>query len=107
MLATILFCLVLASGIPAYATRRSECRQGRGSVTRKIHGFKIQISPFPDKSNPDLDECEAEIYDQRGEVIFSEHDWGFTILLAGVDVNGDGTPDVVLEAFSGGMHCCW
>jgi hypothetical protein len=103
----ILFCLVLASGIPAYAADRSDCRQGRGRVTRKIHGFKIQISPYPDKSNPDLDECEAEIYDPRGDVIFSEHDWGFTIDLAGIDVNGDGIPDVVLEAFSGGVHCCW
>jgi hypothetical protein len=103
----IVFSLILASGIPAYATHRSECRQGRGSVTRKIHGFKIQISPYPDKSNPDLDECEAEIYDPRGNVIFSEHDWGFALDLAGVDVNGDGIPDVVLEAFSGGMHCCW
>ncbi len=103
----ILFCLMLASGIPAYAANRSECRQGRGSVTKKIHGFKIQIAPYPDKSNPDLDECEAEIYDPRGDVIFSEHHWGFAILLAGVNVNGDGIPDVVLEAFSGGMHCCW
>ena len=103
----ILFCLLLASGIPAYAANRSECRQGRGSVLRKIRGFEIRISPYPDKSNPDLDECEAEIYDPRGDVIFSEHDWGFAILLAGVDVNGDGIPDVVLDAFSGGMHCCW
>src|SRR5216683_233641 len=61
---TILFCLVLASGIPAYASNRSECRQGRGSVVRKIRGFEIRISPYPDKSNPDLDECEAEIYDE-------------------------------------------
>jgi hypothetical protein len=103
----IVICLALASGIPTYATHRPECRQGRGRVTRKIHGFKIQISPYPDKSNPDLDECEAEIYDPRGDVIFSEHDWGFALDLAGVDVNGDGIPDVVLEAFSGGMHCCW
>ena|SRR6266567_88218 len=97
----ILFLLVLASGIPAYAANRSECRQGRGSVVRKIHGFEIQISPYPD------DECEAEIYDPRGDVIFSEHDWGFSIEVAGVDVNGDGIPDVVLEAYSGGAHCCW
>src|SRR5712691_4482250 len=103
----ILFLLVLASGIPAYAANRSECRQGRGSVVRKIHGFEIQISPYPDKSNPVLDECEAEIYDPRDDVIFSEHDWGFSIEVAGDDVNGDGIPDIVLEAFSGGAHCCW
>ncbi|SRR5712691_4514869 len=104
---SILFCLLLASGIPAYAANRSECRQGRGSVLRKIRGFEIRISPYPDKEDPLEDECEAEIYDRRGDVIFSEHDWGFSIVLAGVDVNGDGIPDVVLEAFSGGTHCCW
>src|SRR5713226_8068037 len=82
MSCVILFYLVLASGIPAYASNRSECRQGRGSVVRKIRGFEIRISPYPDKSNPDLDECEAEIYDPRGDVIFSEHDWGFAIQLA-------------------------
>src|SRR6266851_8337942 len=102
----ILFSLVLASGIPVYAANEPACWKGVGSVTKKLDGFEIQISPYPDKDNPDLDECEAEVYDPRGDVIFSEHDSSFVIELAGVDVNGDGIPDVVLEAFSGGMHCC-
>lgn len=103
----ILFFLVLASGIPAYAANEPACVQGDRSVTKKIEGFEIQISPYPDKDDPLLDECETEIYDPRGDVIFSEHDWSFVIELAGADVNGDGIPDVVLEAYSGGAHCCW
>ena len=107
MRAIFLLCLVFAPGIPAYAAGEPACSQGEGSVTRKLEGFELQIAPYPDANNPDLDECEAEIYDPRGDVIFSEHDWSFAIELAGVDVNGDGIPDVVLEAYSGGAHCCW
>ena len=107
MRAIFLLCLVFAPGIPAYAAGEPACSQGEGSVTRKLEGFELQIAPYPDANNPDLDECEAEIYDARGDVIFSEHDWSFAIELAGVDVNGDGIPDVVLEAYSGGAHCCW
>ena len=47
------------------------------------------------------------MYDPRGDVIFSEHDGAFSIELVGDDVNGDGIPDVVLQAYSGGAHCCW
>ena len=101
------FWLTLASGIPAYALDEPSCSHGLGRVTKKLDGFELQIAPYPDANNPDLDECEAEIYDPRGDVIFSEHDWSFAIELAGVDVNGDGIPDVVLEAYSGGAHCCW
>jgi len=101
------FWLTLTSGIPAYALDEPSCSQGEGTVTRKLEGFELQIAPYPDANNPDLDECEAEIYDPRGDVIFSEHDWGFSIEVAGDDVNGDGIPDVVLEAYSGGAHCCW
>jgi len=102
------FILVLASGISASASNEPACMHGRGHISKKLTGgFEIQVSPFPDKSNPDLDECEAEIYNPSGDVFFSEHDWSFVIELAGPDVNGDGIPDVVLEAYSGGAHCCW
>jgi len=101
------FWLTLASGVPTYALDEPSCLHGVGKATKKLEGFELQISTYPDANNPDLDECEAEIYDPRGDVIFSEHDWSFAIELAGVDVNGDGIPDIVLEAYSGGAHCCW
>lgn len=41
------------------------------------------------------------------KTIFTESDWAFSLKLAGEDTNGDGVPDVVLEAYSGGAHCCW
>lgn len=102
----MVFLVAVVSSPPAAAAKG--CYHGRGHIIKKMaRGFEIQISRYPDKDNPELDECEAEIYDPRGDVIFSEHDWGFSIGVAGYDVNGDGIPDVVLEAYSGGAHCCW
>jgi hypothetical protein len=37
-------------------------------------------------------------------VIFSAHDPGMALVVAGRDVNGDGVPDIVLEGDSGGVH---
>jgi hypothetical protein len=39
--------------------------------------------------------------------VFSELDTTFDIALSERDVNGDGIPELVLEGFSGGLHCCW
>jgi len=103
----VLVLLAAAAECCAFSADKPSCRAGQGNVEKKIEGFEIQISPYPDKDNPELDECEAELYDPRGDVIFSQHDWSFSIALTSQDVNGDGIPDIVLEAYFGGAHCCW
>jgi hypothetical protein len=98
--------MAVAAGYPAAAAKG--CYQGRGHVRKKLAGgFEIRISPSPDKEDIYDAECRAVVLDAKKKTIFAEDDWGFTIEVAGEDVNADGIPDVVLEAYSGGAHCCW
>ena len=80
---------------------------GDRTIVRQVEGFRIRIAPYHDKNDPDFIQCRAVIRDQANKTIFSDHDFGFKINLTGKDINGDGVPDVVLESYSGGAHCCW
>ena len=103
---TVFLTLLLVSGASAAPQQENSCAFGEGTVTRQVAGFQVSIAPHRDEEDPDRPECSAVIRSPDDKVIFSEHDAGFAMILAG-DVNGDGIPDVVLEAFSGGAHCCW
>ncbi len=99
---------LLAAACNCFAAQdKPACSFGEGSVTRQVAGFEIRIAPYRDKENPGLPQCRAVIRDASRKIVFSGHDSGFAIVLAGEDVNGDGAPDAVLEAYSGGAHCCW
>ena len=100
------FLLVLALGGPARASGKSGCRAGEGRVTKKVAGFEIVLGRDPDDETHEAS-CQATVFDPDQKAIFTEHDWGFFIVLAGEDVNGDGVSDVILEGYSGGAHCCW
>jgi len=110
-------CLALASCLlmlfltlatqPAIAAGKLSCRAGQGRTSKNAAGFQIKVLPNPDKVDEFDPECRALILDAKKNEIFSEEDWGFSIEVAGQDVNGDGIPDVVLKAYSGGAHCCW
>jgi hypothetical protein len=102
----VIVLLPLAAGHPAWAAGADSCFFGNGSVTKQVAGFQTKISPYHHKDFPH-EGCRAVVRDQNRKVVFSEHDFGFSIALLGEDVNGDGVPDVVLEAYSGGAHCCW
>ncbi|HKD80650.1 MAG TPA: VCBS repeat-containing protein [Candidatus Angelobacter sp.] len=71
---------------------------------KRVNGFVIRLAPFSAAEN---EPCRAQFIDARGKIVFSAADWGLSVVLAGKDVNGDGIPDVVLEGYSGGAHCCW
>ena len=99
--------LLLAAVSVTPAAAKDSCAHGKGTANRTISGFGIKLAPHPDPEHPEDVECEASISDANHKLIFDEHDWGFSIALAGEDVNGEAIPDVVLEAYSGGAHCCW
>lgn len=81
------------------------CSAGEGKATRMLWtGYQLRAYPSRDKDKT----CTAEIVDRDGGVVFSRDEVQFEWNAAtGRDVNGDRAPDVVLEGFTGGAHCCW
>jgi hypothetical protein len=86
---------------------RDECFQGRGRVVRTVRSVKVRITPGVDKDSLNEPICRLVVSDLNGNVILSETDSSFEVLLDNKDINGDGIPDLVLLGFSGGSHCCW
>ncbi len=85
----------------------SGCHYGKGKVARNIRTVKLSITPAVDKDAPNDPICHLIVQDLAGNVFLSEDDISFEILSDSKDINGDGIPDLVLEAYSGGAHCCW
>ncbi|OFV95528.1 MAG: hypothetical protein A3F68_07760 [Acidobacteria bacterium RIFCSPLOWO2_12_FULL_54_10] len=70
-----------------------------------MSGFTIEVRP---EINPEYMNCFATVRSPKGDVIFEINDYGMDIAsISGNDINGDGQPEAVIEAFSGGAHCCW
>ncbi len=97
-------CLCVGSA-SLFAKDRADCRFGGKTITRKLpSGFVVRLSPM----NGRLGEgCRAVLIDSHNKVVFSASEWDISPVLSVKDVNGDGSPDIVLEGYSGGAHCCW
>jgi len=107
----ILTCICCMSAIAARGNNRSPyyCFQdvlaglATGGGTSGSHGFTINVAPDNGEYG-----CRAKIVSLKGKLVFEYDNWGIDIVpVSGKDINGDGAPDVVLEGFSGGAHCCW
>lgn len=104
----ILF-LLLAAPAGAAAQQKtaspqeSGCRQSSGRYRRTFQHFVLLIA-----ANPGNDEkpCRAQLRDSDGRLIFEAADVAVSLLDV-EDINGDGQPDLAIEGFSGGAHCCW
>ena len=100
--------LLLDTGSQAFPLGgNSKCWHGRGKVRRVIRGLKVEITPTVDKDALNEPICHLLVRDLNGREVLSEDDSSFAILLDDRDINGDGIPDLVVLAFSGGAHCCW
>jgi hypothetical protein len=100
--------LLLNSGSQALPLGSNDkCWHGRGEVKRIIRGLKVEITPTVDKDALNEPICHLLVRDLTGREVLSEDDSSFEIVLDDRDVNGDGIPDLVVLAFSGGAHCCW
>jgi len=98
----------------AFAGGRMYCYQdvmkrvATGGGTVRLNGFTVQVKAVPDPTMPGDSTCRGSITSAQGKLVFEEEDWGMEIdPISGSDINGDGQPDAVLTAYSGGAHCCW
>jgi hypothetical protein len=93
--------------------RKLDCLYSRPqnpALKKKLwHGFEVSVGPTPRREDYPDTECTAAIYSQNGKVVFRTTGFSTTLDRAtGMDVDGDGSPDVVfITDTGGGMHCCW
>jgi len=81
----------------------------------QIGTFKLRLLPVKvdkdDKDDKDGDgdpRCRAVLIPPHGRKINIATDWALSVdPVSGTDVNGDGKPEIVLNGYSGGLHCCY
>jgi hypothetical protein len=99
--------LVLLSGARAQ-TASPTCPASKGGpLSGKYAGYTVRLVR---SSNRGL-RCEAFVAapgskTPQGKAVAK--DWAISINpLSGSDVNGDGKPELIVQGFSGGAHCCY
>jgi hypothetical protein len=102
---TLALVAVCLSCISLHASDRQYCRFAK---TKTVHnlplGFALSLTPI---SGKDGEGCLARLVDARKRMVFSTAEWDAQLVWKGQDLNGDSVPDIVLEGYSGGAHCCW
>ncbi len=90
------FCLM---PLPLFAAVH-HCVAAKGHVEKDVAAFRVLITPATSTEHPG--ECRAAVLTSAGVAIFETHGTEADIHpISGKDVDGDGTPDVVLETVSG------
>jgi hypothetical protein len=84
--------------LPLLAADRS-CVAGRGHAEKEVSGFRVTIAPATAAEHPA--ECQAAVLFSSGTAVYEAHGAEAAIVrVSGKDVDGDGSPDVVLETVS-------
>jgi hypothetical protein len=101
-----IFFVLFGSSLVQGKTREVDslrCYNGR-SFIRRVKDYTIRIVPT---GNPDWGFCKVIVKNSSSARTITS-DWSVAVLdVSGKDLNGDGIPDLVLETYTGGMHCCW
>ena len=97
---TITFSCVLT--LPLWAADRA-CVAGRGHAEKEVAGFRLTIAPATAAEHQG--ECHAAILFASGTPVYEAYGAEAAINpISGKDVDGDGTPDAVLETVSASAH---
>src|ERR1700739_3326002 len=97
----VAFLSLVAAVAPAQIGQQMSCEQAQ-SFTRSVKGFRIRVVP----NDNEFGGCKVLLDLEAGPVVVTA-DQAVTLLpVSGEDVNRDGVPDLVVEGFSGGAHCC-
>ena len=80
----------------------------------KFGTYALRLLPVKkdkkDKDDKDQDgdaRCRAVLTSTSGKKTITQ-DWALTLdPISGSDLNGDGKPEIVLDGYTGGLHCCY
>ncbi len=112
MRAALVLLFVLSATQFCFADSKADphCTSGKGSFRANIRGYSVTIQRSPlaeGHVSGEILGCRAFVKGPEGQRLFSTADWGMTLYESEKDINGDGNPDLVFEAYTGGAHCCW
>lgn len=105
--AGVLFCALLGARHAVAEDQEKRCWAAGGTDTREIDGYTVEVRPTPGVKKGDFDDA-CQFIIRKGSRVFAKGtDVSIDIQATDVDLDGDGKRDVVIEAYSGGAHCCW
>jgi hypothetical protein len=107
----LLFCasvLLTLPGVCAQELPLLACPSSKpGQQTGKYAGYAVRLS----RSAKRGERCQAlvtPLVSKAGQAKTVARDWALSInRLSGSDINGDGKPELIVQGYSGGAHCCY
>ena len=83
------------------------CPAKTGPQARKYAGYTVRLA----RSSKRGERCQALVKaaaSKAGQSKLVAKDWALSInRLSGSDINGDGKPELIVQGYSGGAHCCF
>jgi hypothetical protein len=106
----MLLCAGILLILPASYAQESTllaCPAKAGPQARKYAGYTVRLA----RSSKRGERCQALVTAAAGKAGQSKlvaKDWALSInRLSGSDINGDGKPELIVQGYSGGAHCCF
>jgi hypothetical protein len=74
----------------------------------RFAGFTLRLLPGPLRTKVPTDRCRATITSAKGTVTTAAKNWSLAVdKISGIDINGDGKTELVIDGYSGGERCCF
>src|SRR5260370_31812011 len=106
-----LFCAIMLLTLPSVRAQELPllaCPASKtGQQTGKYAGYVVRLA----RSSKRGERCQALVTESTSKTSHAKtvaKDWALSInRLSGTDINGDGKPELIVQGYSGGAHCCY